>query len=303
MRRHLPQQLCVPSDLRRRGDHERVRLRPPTARVSAVAATDAAAPAPIIVCPLRLAAAGGPRTCAVAPPTARVSAVAAMDAAAPAPTIVCPLRLAAAGEPRTCAVAPPAARVNAVAAMDAAAPAQQLCVPSDLRRRGNHERVRLHPQLRGVRHSCLRDRNRWLRWHGLLRRLLPSKTCNSSGSCVCAVSYAWNFDSNGLSGWSLAAGSGASGSIGTAASPGRSGFSLQVANATFAGGDITVLVTLCGGTAVQFASGSFAVSVDMRFESATGPAFGDDGTGGGSPGVLADGDGFSDLIYQGAPIP
>jgi hypothetical protein len=131
----------------------------------------------------------------------------------------------------------------------------------------------------------------------------PSKTCNSAGSCVCAVSYAWNFDSNSLSGWSLAAGSGSSGSIGTAASPGRSGFSLQVANATFGGGDITVLVTLCGGTAVQFASGSFAVSVDMRFESATGVPFGDDGTGGGSPGVLADGDFGSFLIYQGPPIP
>jgi hypothetical protein len=120
---------------------------------------------------------------------------------------------------------------------------------------------------------------------------------------VCAVSYAWNFDSNTLSGWSLSSSSGASGSIGTAASPGRSGFSLQIANATFAGGDVTVQVILCGGTAVQFASGSFTVSVDMRFESTTGLAFGDDGTGGGSPGVLADGDGFSFLIYQGAPIP
>ena len=120
---------------------------------------------------------------------------------------------------------------------------------------------------------------------------------------MCAVSYAWNFDSNTLSGWSLATSSGASGTIGTAASPGRSGFSLQVAPAIFDGGQIFVLVTLCGGTAVQFASGSINVSVDMRFESTSGLAFGDDGTGGGGPGILVDGDAFSFLIYQGAPIP
>jgi hypothetical protein len=121
---------------------------------------------------------------------------------------------------------------------------------------------------------------------------------------VCAVSYAWNFDSNTLSGWSLAANNGAMGSIGTAASPGRSGFSLQIASATFpSNSQISVLVTLCSGTAVQFASGSFTVSVDMRFESTTGLPFGDDGTGGGTPGVLVDGDSFSFLINSQTPIP
>jgi hypothetical protein len=41
----------------------------------------------------------------------------------------------------------------------------------------------------------------------------------------------------------------------------------------------------------------------MRFDSTTGVPFGDDGTGGGSPGILVDGDTFSFLIYQGAPVP
>jgi hypothetical protein len=114
----------------------------------------------------------------------------------------------------------------------------------------------------------------------------------------------WNFDSNGLSGWGLSAEAGASGSLGTAASPGRSGFSLQVASASFSGGtSLSLHVTLCSGFTVQFPAGSFTFKVDVRFESSSGLPFGDDGTGGGAVGILAETDQGSFLINDQNPVP
>lgn len=127
--------------------------------------------------------------------------------------------------------------------------------------------------------------------------------CASSGACVCPTSYSWNFDSNDTSGWSLSSVS-ADGEIGNAAVSGRTGFPLQIAGASF-GTSITIQVTLCIGSPVQFPAGSFTFRADVRFESSSGVPFGDDGTGAGTTGLRVEidqGASGSDVNAQ-APIP
>jgi hypothetical protein len=99
----------------------------------------------------------------------------------------------------------------------------------------------------------------------------------------------WDFESGSASGWSAD-----SGSVQTASGAGKGTYSLAVAgvNLGFSSStsDVSVTVSFCpGGSAVTVPSNGFKLSVDIKFVSPDGLAFGDDGNGSGTPGILANG--------------
>ena len=134
--------------------------------------------------------------------------------------------------------------------------------------------------------------------------------CDASGTCGCALGM---FACGSCLGWSFESGSGSTsawsainGSVQLASSAGEGSYSLGVANVNIDEintSDVTVTVSLCAaGGSVIVPTNGFNVSLDIKFQSPSGLAFGDDGTGSGSPGVLVATDGLASwTIYNGGP--
>ena len=129
--------------------------------------------------------------------------------------------------------------------------------------------------------------------------------CDGSGACTCATGMmacghclGWDFESGTSSACTAT-----SGTVQVAASAGQGSYSLAVANVNIDNSsvsDVAVTVPLCAaGSSALVPSGGLKLSVDIKFVSPTGRAFGDDGTGQGSIGILVNG---WTLVNGGSPL-
>ena len=135
------------------------------------------------------------------------------------------------------------------------------------------------------------------------------QTCDGSGTCGCALGMVacnrcqgWNFESGSASGWSVD-----TGTIQVATGAGKGSYSLAIANVNIdqnATSRVTVQVSMCAaGTSATVPTNGFKVSVDFKFQSPYGLAFGDDGSGSGSVGILTGTDGSNGwTLDNGGPV-
>ena len=84
------------------------------------------------------------------------------------------------------------------------------------------------------------------------------------------------------------------GTLQLGASAGKGSFSLAIQNAQFNVGasDLYVEVPLCAGASIALPPNGLTFSVDVLFQSNGNIAFGDDGTGNGTPNVVLESDNF-----------
>lgn len=121
--------------------------------------------------------------------------------------------------------------------------------------------------------------------------------CQGGAALVCNNCLLWDFEDAVTSSWALTSNN-ATGTLQLAASAGKGNYSLSISNAQFNAGasSLGVQVTLCAGAGIAIPTSGFTFSADVRFKASGGLAFGDDGSGSGSPAVVLEANGFSHII-------